>query len=359
MTTDPALRLPAAELTGFAGVLFRAAGLAPALADAVAASLVEADRIGHETHGLALVPKYLEALRTGDMAAAGAHEVIRDTGPCLTWEGGRLPGAWLAGQAMDLAVARAARYGTCTVAIAGSYHMGALAVYLERATQAGMMAMIASSTPSTAGVAPFGGTASVMTPNPLAAGIPGSGDPVLLDISASITTKNKAIQYAEAGRRLPGQWLQDAEGRPSDDPAVAISGGGTLLPVGGADHGHKGYALGLLVEALTQGLSGTGRVHRPTGTFTSIFLQVLDPACFAGALAFRAIIDHLAQSCRESPPRPGGPTVRVPGDRAAQCRRASDAAGVPLSPEIVAALAAAAGPLGVALPAGLAQPATA
>ena len=330
--------------------LFGRAGLPQAAASAVTDVLLEADLIGHATHGLALVPWYLEAARSGAMRLEGEPEVLVDRGACVTWNGHRLPGAWLASRAVDLAVERAATYGTATVVIRDCGHVGALAAYMEKATSRGMVLLMASSTPSVAGVAPFGGTQAVFTPNPIAAGIPTEGTPILLDISASITTLNRARQLAREGRKFPGPWVLDQHGNTSDDPAIVVSQGGSLLPVGGLDHGHKGYSLALLVEALTQGLSGFGRADGPTGTSVSLFIQVIDPSAFAGQQAFTRQTSHLAQACRDSLPRPGGAPVRVPGDRAAVARQEALRDGLPLDEAILQSLAPWLDRYGLALP---------
>ncbi|RZL93208.1 MAG: hypothetical protein EOP82_08125 [Variovorax sp.] len=89
------------------------------------------------------------------------------------------------------------RHGVFTLTIAGSHHTGALATYLPRLTERGLLPILSCSGPAAVGVAPFGGTRSLFTPNPIAAGIPATGDPVLLDISASITTNNRAKQLAK------------------------------------------------------------------------------------------------------------------------------------------------------------------
>ena len=318
--------------------LFGRAGLHDAAAAAVTDVLLEADLIGHATHGLALVPWYLEAARSGAMQLEGEPEVLVDRGACVTWDGHRLPGAWLASRAVELAVERAITLGTVTVVIRDCGHVGALAAYMEKATSRGMMLLIASSTPSVAGVAPFGGTQAVFTPNPIAAGLPTDGEPILLDISASITTLNRARQLAREGRQFPAPWVLDKDGNTSTNPAVVVSEGGSLLPVGGLDHGHKGYSLALLVEALTQGLSGFGRADQPTGTSVSLFIQVIDPSAFAGREAFARQTSHLAQACRDSTPRPGVERVRVPGDRAAIAKRSALHDGVPLDDAILQAL---------------------
>lgn len=86
-----------------------------------------------------------------------------------------------------------------TCIIANGHHTGALATYLPRLTERGLMVMLACSGPAHTGVAPYGGTRSLFTLNPLAAGIPTSNDPVLLDISCSITTDKRTTQLALAG----------------------------------------------------------------------------------------------------------------------------------------------------------------
>jgi len=348
MTTE-ARRYAADDLRQFAARLFRAAGLDEDKSGAVARILVEADLLGHATHGLALAPFYLDAAGSGAMRAQGEPGVTSDRGACVAWEGRRLPGPWLVDRAVDLALERVATYGTVTVAISDSHHIGALAAYLERATERGYLLLIASSMPSLAGVAPYGGTRAVFTPNPLAAGIPTEGDPILLDVSASITTLNMTKQLHRAGRRYEQPWLLDREGRASTDPEVVLSQGGTILPAGGLDHGHKGYSWALLVEALST-LSGFGRADRPSGTCVSVFVQAIDPGAFGGQAGFRHQMQWLADACRENPPRPGVDRVRLPGERAMAHKLRALEAGVPLSNAIVEGLAPWADRLGVALP---------
>jgi LDH2 family malate/lactate/ureidoglycolate dehydrogenase len=237
---------------------------------------------------------------------------------------------------------------TCT--IANGYHTGALATYLPRLTERGLMVILACSGPAASGVAPYGGTRGVFTPNPLAAGMPSGNDPILLDISCSITTIKRSTQVAKAGGRLPGAWVMDAQGQPTDDPAVLMRGEGSLLPVGGLDHGHKGYAMALLVESLTQGLSGYGRRDAPRGTVMNTFLQVLDPAAFGGRSAFISETDWLIEACHTNPPRPGLHRVRVPGDEAMARQRAALTDGIALSQAILDGLAPHVAACGLTLP---------
>ncbi len=334
------VRYRVADLIEYGAALFAAAGCDGDKPTTIATVLVEADLLGHTTHGLQLAPVYLGELATGAMAPQGDPEIVVDRGGVVTWDGRRLPGVWLVSKAVDLAVERAAAQGVVTVVIRRSHHIGCLAAFLQRATDRGLMITIASSDPAAASVAPFGGRKAVFTPDPLAVGIPTDSDPILIDISASITTNGMSGRLRREGKRFPGAWALDAAGLPTDNPeALFTNPPGSLLPIGGTDHGHKGYGLALMVEALTQGLGGYGRAEAPTGLGAAVFIQVIDPAAFGGIDAYRRETGWLATTCRETPPVPGADAVRLPGDRGLTRKRRALTEGVTLYPGIMAALA--------------------
>jgi LDH2 family malate/lactate/ureidoglycolate dehydrogenase len=140
---------------------------------------------------------------------------------------------------------------------------------------------------------------------------------------------------------LPGAWLIDEQGVPTDDPAVVTPPRkGTILPLGGADVGHKGYGLGLMVEALTAGLAAQGRSEPGLRWGATIYLQVLDPQAFNGTEAFAQQMDWIAQQCESNPPADPQRPVRLPGRRGLALRDEQLAQGVRLSDGVVAAVAA-------------------
>jgi L-lactate dehydrogenase len=343
-------RYAPARLRAYATALLRAAGARDDIARDTADVLVDGDLMGHTTHGLALLPGYLQALEDGSMNKSGEPATIQATAATHTWDGRRLPGPWLTLRALDAARELAASQGTGTVVVRRSHHIGCLASYAMRAAERGVMAIVCCIDPATHSVAPFGAITSVFTPNPLAAGIPTSGDPVLLDISASYTTNGMTTRLWKSGQSLPHPWIQDADGNPTHDPRVLFNEPrGTLLPLGGLDAGHKGFALALLIEAMTAALAGHGRADPAEGWGASVFVQVLDPAAFGGRDAFCRQMDWLVRACHEATPRPGGPPVRLPGERALGLYREQTASGVALYPEILPALAPWAARFGVTL----------
>jgi LDH2 family malate/lactate/ureidoglycolate dehydrogenase len=339
------------DLQRFATELLTGAGLDADKAQTVARLLVAADAMGHTTHGLAQLADYLAQLESGAMETRGAPAVVSDHGAAVVWDGRRLPGVWLAHRAVALASERAAALGLCAISIRRSHHIGCLAALLPYATERGLLVIVACSDPSAAMVAPFGGRGGVFTPDPIAVGIPTAGEPILIDMSASITTAAMSARLRSRGERFPGAWALDAEGRATDDPGVlAADLPGALLPAGGLDHGQKGYGLALMVEALTQGLSAHGRADGETAWGASVFVQVFDPALFGGREAFTRQADFIAALCRASPPLDPNQPVRLPGEAALRSLRAAETAGVPLYPGILESLAEAMARYGVTGP---------
>ncbi|MCE3273523.1 MAG: Ldh family oxidoreductase [Ramlibacter sp.] len=338
MTTS-ATRHAASALLTFSRDLLVAAGMPADKAEAVAGILVEGDLLGHTTHGLQLLPGYLKEVESGSMRVQGDPEVIHETPAALTWNGRRLPGPWLVLQAMQAATRMARACGTGSVAIRQSHHIACLAAFHKRATDEGLMMILASSDANSASVAPFGGLDAVFTPNPISVGIPTSGAPIVTDISTSATTNGLTGRLHQEGGRLPAPWLIDGHGKPSDDPAVLFQEPkGTILPLGGLDSGHKGYGLSLTVEALTGGLAGFGRADPKQGWGATVFLQVIDPEAFAGRDAFLRQMDEVARQCHASRPAQPGRPVRLPGEKGFALAEEQRARGVALHPGIMEAL---------------------
>jgi LDH2 family malate/lactate/ureidoglycolate dehydrogenase len=325
---DTSPRYDAAALARYAAQLLQHAGLAEAMAPTVADTLVQGDLLGHDTHGLALLAGYVKELEAGRMRPEGAPIVVSDRPAAVLWDGQRLPGPWLVHQGLDLLLPRARELGTASLVIRRSHHIACLAAYLLRALEEDMLLVLACSDPNTASVAPFGGTQAVFTPNPLALGFPLGDGGAMVDISASITTNGMSNRKHQAGESFEHEVLIDAKGQPSRNPAVLFEEPpGTLLPVGGVTHGHKGYGLALLVESLTAGLAGHLTLH--------------DLHAFGGKAAFLRQMDHVAAQCRSNVPADAAKPVRLPGERGLQRRAEQLSAGVRLAASIAPSLQAA------------------
>lgn len=340
------------DLKSLAFSLLTAGGMPQDMAQTVSELLIQTDELGVTTHGISMVPYYLPELANGTMTTTGTWDVVRDKGVTMVWDGNYLPGHWIMSHAIDTCIDRARTYGMAALAIRRSHHIGCLSTLTRIAAEQGLVCQIATSDPSGKWVAPFGGTQPTLTPNPWAVGYPSQGHPVLIDTCASITTVSKVREHVNQGTRFAHPWMLGADGIATTDPTVVNAlPKGTILPVGGMDHGHKGYAMGLMVEMLTQALSGHGRSTDTTRWGGNVFLQVMDPDAFGGGDDFRREVQALNDLCRANTPVPGVDRVRVPGDRSYAALDRSRSDGVRLPTEVWTRVSAAAGSLNVALPA--------
>ena len=277
--------------------------------------------MGHTTHGLALLPRLSgSAGQRRRCSAEGEPEIVRDGGATLLLDGRRLPGP-VSGAPRDRPGAGPhwATHGTVTVVIRRSHHIACLAAYLERATTAGMMILLMSSDPNIASVAPFGGTAPLMTPNPIAAGIPTTG-PANPDGHQQLDHHQRLDRPPARRRRTPARapGSSTPPAQPGHDPAVLFDDPpGTILPLGGLEAGHKGFALGLLVEALTAALGGFGRADPGEGWGAAVYLQTHRPRCLRRPRRLPPPVRLArAKPPQANPPRaPVVPPVRLPGAR--------------------------------------------
>ena len=285
--------------------MLTAAGADQRSASLVAEGLVEADARGLPSHGLLLLPMYLDRIRQGSVDPAGSNLILNDLGALVTIDSRNGLGQASAQEAMELAISRAREHG------------------------------IAAANTRPLMPAP-GGAKAVVGNNPIAFAVPRTGqDPVIFDVALSEAAMGK-IRLAEAeGRSIPTTWATDAEGRPTDDPTAAIAG--LLLPTGGA----KGFGLALMVDMLTGVLSGGGFGDSVRGLYadprrpynSSTFFLAIDAGALDPAFADRAA--ELAAQVQASPMVSPDATARIPGERSAQNHRRSVREGIRLPRSVV------------------------
>lgn len=336
---SPETRYAANDLIEFSKTLLLRAGIDKERAQVVAGILVEGDLMGHTTHGLMLLPAYLNDLESGKMKREGFPITLTDTGATITWDGQYLPGPWLTVKALELAFERISKHPVVTIAIQKSHHIACLAAYPEFATKKNLFMLLTCTDPSVRSVAPFGGIEPVYTPNPIAAGIPTKNDPIIIDISVSSVANGVVSRAFQLNKRLSGKWIQDNQGIATDDPKAFFSDPpGTVLPLGGELLGYKGFALGLLMEALTAGLSGHGRSNDPKVWGASVFLQIINPDAFGGLAHYLQEMEWLGKACTDSAVKNSSQPVRLPGSRGLRLKKEQMESGVELDSGIIEAL---------------------
>lgn len=345
-------RYPPDALQSFTTDLFTRAGLPDDRATALSRTFVEADLLGFTTHGLQRVPINLQWLQDGETRATGEPKVLKDRPAVFSWDADFLPGPWVVHRAVSEAAERALDGGIAAATLQRCTHVACLAAYLIPLLDRELVGLITVSTPDERFISPFGAREAVFSNNPLAFCAPTSGVPLLFDVSMAITAGGQIARAEQQGRRLPEACLKTPDGKATDDPAVmSAEPPGTVMPIGGLGHGHKGYALTLLTEVLSQALGGHGRRDAAgEGEANSVFIEVMDPRAFSAWPDYLAEVDYLAQACREAAPDDPVNPVRLPGERAWQRRRDALAHGVTLYPGVMDAILPWAQQLGVEPP---------
>ena len=157
-------------------------------------------------------------------------------------------------------------------------------------------------------VAGPGGRKRMIGTNPIAFSLPGDDGPAMhADFSTAAVALGKITMAKAAGETIPLGWAVDAAGDPTTDPARALDG----ALVSAADY--KGWALGLLVEFLAAGLTGSVNsvdvkgLKVPEGPPHDLgqFYILIAPDAHGGAYA-----DRIARVMEGIADDPG---VRVPG----------------------------------------------
>ena len=345
-----AQRFRADALQAFASKVFATTGLARERADIMAGVFLQADLMGFTTHGLNRVASNLRWLNSGESRKAGEPHVLADRGNCFNWDAEFLPGPWVVTKAVDEALSRVREHGVVTATIRRSQHIACLAAYLPRIVEQNCVGILTCSTPAENTVSPQGCKTPLFSANPIAFCAPAGQYPLLFDISMSVTAGGYVARAAREGKKLPEPYLKDSAGQLSDDPA-AFAQGGSILPVGGADHGYKGAALSAMLEVLSMALSGYGRADDTSkdDEANSVFLQIIDPNAFGAENAFlrqTAALLQLWESCESDT----GDSVRVPGKRAWGLRQSQLAEGVQLYPSVLEDLKKVAEETGIPMP---------
>ncbi|NBT40851.1 MAG: Ldh family oxidoreductase [Alphaproteobacteria bacterium] len=342
------------DMLTFGSAILSASGLPKDRAKVVAEILLEGDLMGHTTHGFQLLGPYADAAANGSMNTDGQISILRDNPALMLWDGCWLPGPWLVQEAIKEAQKRAKIYGQASIVIRRSHHIASLASYLRAPAENGFYITIATSDPAVASVAPYGGRNPVYTPNPIAIGYPTQKDPVIIDVSMSITTNGMSKRNFDNGNLFSHEWMLDATGQPTRDPAVLFQQpSGSILPMGGMDHGHKGFGLGLHVEAYTSALSGYGRADQPSRWGASLHIQVIDVEAAGGLESFTRETQFLMDACLKSEPAKGQKGVRIPGSRGLALRREQLQKGIQFYDGIIEGLTEKATKYGILIPSAL------
>lgn len=364
------ITLQAAQLRATTAAIIAAAGSSPAEAATVADNLVLANLSGHDSHGVGMVPRYVDAVLEGGLKPNTGIKVTLDGGALIALDGQRGYGQVVGEETMALGIARARELGSCILALANAHHLGRIGHFAEMAVARGLVAIHFVNVLSRPVVAPWGGADGRYGTNPCCVGVPLQGrEPFILDFATSRVAQGKMRVAYNEGRQVPPGYLIDERGRPTTNPGVVVvpqqlqaedSGGdggsgaglfGALMPFGE----HKGYGLAVACELLGGALTGSGTWHRQAGTAQAVvngMLTILvDPDKLGTAASFGAEALAFVDWLRQSPAGQGHEVqgVQIAGEpeRRARAQRAHE--GIALDDATWGEIVKAGGKVGLSL----------
>jgi uncharacterized oxidoreductase len=321
--------IPPEALHRWTAGLWRAAGSDEREATLTADHLVAANLAGHDSHGVGMVPRYVDALLEGELKLNRNATVITDGGNVLVLDGARGLGQSVAFQAMELAIGRTLERGVCVMGLRNSHHIGRVGHWAEQAVARGLVSIhFTNAVSAPAMVAPHGGAQARFLTNPFTVGIPRpGGEPVVLDFATSAIAYGKArVAYNRREKVAPG-CLIDALGKATDDPAVMFEPEegprGALLPFAA----HKGYALAMVCELLGAALTG-GETAQPEhmrmkhAIWNNMLAVVFDPARLGTADAFAREAAGFVEWVQSAPLSGVADSIQMPGDPERRSRKA-------------------------------------
>jgi LDH2 family malate/lactate/ureidoglycolate dehydrogenase len=299
------------ELTDFCERILVAAGVPAHKASITATSLVASNLRGVDSHGIQLLPFYVDQLLAGEVDAQADGRVISENGSCLIFDGQASLGQWVAEVCCGHAVRIAKANGMALVISRESNHFGAAAWWAQKMRAAGQIGIVMCNASPI--VPPWQGKEGRLGTNPICMSVPG---PWLLDMATTTVAAGRIFKAFINGQpEIPAGWAFDSEGVPTTDTQAAYKG--MLMPLGG----YKGSGLGMMVEILCSVLSGGAMANEIGGirqrgkkVRNSQMFMAIDIARFMPVEEFTERVEKLVQLMKGTPTAPGYSEVMVAGD---------------------------------------------
>jgi uncharacterized oxidoreductase len=361
MDTHPPVLVAAPTLETLVADIFVAAGCDEAEAGRISRHLLGANLAGHDSHGVARVPRYVEWLEAGYVLKGQSIEVVTDGGTFLLVDGRYGFGQTVAPQAVQLGIERALAHGAAIVGLRNAGHIGRIGDYAETANRAGLVSIHFVNVAGSVLVAPFGAAERRFSTAPFSVGVPLKDKPLVLDFATSLVAEGKVLIASNGGKKLPAGALVEPDGTLSTDPRTLY---GDYPPVGPRNPGngagairafgeHKGSGLAFMCEMLAGALTGGG-TSGPTDARTRIvngMLSVyLSPRHFGTEEELQRVGRTYVEWVKSARPATPGGEVLVPGEPEARNRADRLANGVPLQPDTWTSILDTARRLGVQVP---------
>lgn len=295
--------------------IFTAAGCQPEEAGRIALHLVEANLVGHDSHGVIRIATYVQWLRSGKVFANRTLQVVFENEAIAVVDGQLGFGQTIGAQAMQLGIDKAARHGVAVIALRNSGHLGRIGDWPLQVGRAGKLSLhFVNTTGAGILVAPHGGINRRLSANPIAAGVPiAGGSPIILDMSACTLAEGKIRVALNKGVPVPENCIIDARGNPTTDPkAFYADPPGAILSIAG----HKGYGLAFICEVLAGALTGGGCSNpaHADKVLNGMLSIIIDPDLFQAETQFTGEINRFIAWVKSSARATPDGDILIPGE---------------------------------------------
>jgi LDH2 family malate/lactate/ureidoglycolate dehydrogenase len=284
--------------------------------------------------GIQRLPVYYDRIKRGVIQVDADLEVISRFGSVAVVDAHDGIGPVMAARAMDMATDMADKSGIGAVGVRHGTHFGVAAYYSSRAARRGFIGVVFSN--AAPEIAPWGGSKATVGTNPWSVAIPTSfAWPIVLDMANSTSGKGMIDWYRREGRPIPADWALTASGARTTDPVEGMSG--TLFPVGGP----KGYAMAVIVDAITGVLTGASFGLQCSGASRQDLghlMLSINVRAFMEPAVYESRLEQLIAEIRASPLAEGSESILLPGELeyGRECERRAN--GAPISDVELAAL---------------------
>jgi L-2-hydroxycarboxylate dehydrogenase (NAD+) len=351
---QPELTVTFELLKAFIGEALTKLGLPDSDATTVAALMAEADLQGSDGHGVTRLPQYARRIKAGGFNVRPDIQLVREQAGTALLNGDNGMGHLVMKRAAEIAIDKARTTGIAWVSSQFSNHAGPASLYARMPLKHDMIGLYFA-VGNANHLPPWGGLDMLLSTNPIAAAIPaGDEQPIILDMATTVAAYGKVKTKALRGETMPEGWMIDRQGKPLTDPKRADEG--MLLPLGGMEAGYKGYGLAMIIGLLAGTLGGAAMGkdvidfnHDDSSvTNTGQAIAAINIAAFGDVAVFKASVDALVRSFRNSARMPGVDRIYVPGEHSHATRAARTRDGIPVAPALMRGLDQVADELGIA-----------
>lgn len=302
-------------LRGLIARLLESSGASAEEAAIVSRHSVAANLAGHDSHGVIMIPTYIDRIDKGHIVPGAPYEIKQETATSTVVDGNWGFGYVVTERATKYTIEKAKKSQVAATTIVQQSHIGRVAAYPLMAAREGMIAiMTADSGRGPKAVAPFGGREPRLGTNPICIAVPSAlAEPMVVDMATSAVAAGKVNLAKAKNVAIPEGWIVDKDGKPTTDPHQ-FGKGAVLLPLGGPE-GHKGYNLSAMVEILSAILPGLGFGVSPTGRHNDgCFLACFNVEAFRPLDEFKKEIAEFAAYLKDTKPAEGFSEIYYPGE---------------------------------------------